>query len=137
MASLRSKHLARRRALLKRSAAVALLGSGTAAMSGKLQLMSAAMAQSSDYANLSDYKALVCVFLYGGADSFNMFVPTNDDEYARYANSRSELAVAKDSLLTTNGPLGFHPAMPRLHELYGNSGGAGTNTGNPLRATMC
>jgi len=135
MPSLRSKHHARRRELLKRSATVALLGSGTAAMSGKLQLMSAAMAQSSAYANLNDYKSLVCVFLYGGADSFSMFVPTDDDAYARYASSRAELAVPKDSLLNTNGPLGFHPRLARLHELYGDAAGSGdvalvANVGN-------
>jgi len=87
-------------------------------MSGKLQLMSAAMAQSSDYANLNDYKALVCVFLYGGADSFSMFVPTEANAYNRYASSRAELAVPQSSLLFTNGELGFHPRLSRLHELY-------------------
>ena len=27
------------------------------------------------------YKALVCIFLNGGADSFNMLVPTDDNKY--------------------------------------------------------
>ncbi len=114
----RSKAQTLRREFLKQSACVALLGSGTAAMSGKLQLMSSAMAQSSAYAGLSDYKALVCVFLYGGADSFSMFVPTDDVAYNEYASSRAALAIPQDSLLSTAGPLGFHSKLSRLHGLY-------------------
>ena len=131
MTQFRSKQQAQRRQFLKQSACVALLGSGTAAMSGKLQLMSSAMAQSSNYADLQDYKALVCVFLYGGADSFSMFVPTEDDAYNRYAASRSSLAIAQDSLLPTSAPLGFHPLLPRLHGLYqGGDAALLSNVGN-------
>ena len=32
-----------------------------------------------------DYRALVCVFLHGGNDSFNMLVPNTDAEYNAYA----------------------------------------------------
>ncbi len=118
MSNLRSKYQDRRREFLKQGACVALLGSGTAAMSGKLQLISSAMAQSSGYSDLTDYKALVCVFLYGGADSFSMFVPTSDAEYNQYAASRSSLSVPQRDILGTDSALGFHPSLSRLHSLY-------------------
>ncbi|HSI60067.1 MAG TPA: hypothetical protein VLA16_21095, partial [Ideonella sp.] len=31
-----------------------------------------------------DYKALVCVFLYGGNDGLNTVVPTDNARYAQY-----------------------------------------------------
>ena len=47
----------------------------------------------------TDYKALVCLFLAGGNDSFNMLVPTTSAEYAAYAKVRGNLALARDTLL--------------------------------------
>ena len=71
-----------------------------------------------------DYKALVCLFLAGGNDSFNMLVPTSAGEYAAYAKARSGLALATDSLLgitpTNLGgrTFGLHPSMPELRDLF-------------------
>ena len=45
-------------------------------------------AQSSGLSGFSDYKALVCVFLAGGNDGWNMVVPTNTAEYNAYNASR-------------------------------------------------
>lgn len=74
--------------------------------------------------HLTDYKALVCVFLHGGNDAFNLIVPTDTDGYAEYANSRQNLAVAKNTLLPIN-PLtsdarsyGMHPQSAQLHSLF-------------------
>ena len=50
-------------------------------------------------AGFADYKALVCVFLFGGNDSFNMVVPRSNAEYNLYAASRQNLAIAQTSLL--------------------------------------
>ncbi|MFC3093444.1 DUF1501 domain-containing protein [Alteromonas sediminis] len=58
------------------------------------------MAQSS--ARFEDNKALVCVFLYGGNDSYNMLVPTDTAEYATYQGVRQNLAYARDALLPLN-----------------------------------
>jgi uncharacterized protein (DUF1501 family) len=75
-------------------------------------------------AAFTDYKALVCVFLFGGNDSFNMVVPRSDAEYAVYANSRQNLAVARDVLLpiqpvTNDGALyGLHPLMTGIRDLF-------------------
>ena len=51
-----------------------------------------------------DYRALVCVFLFGGNDSFNMLVPRRDAEYNVYAQSRQNLAVARADLLPDHTP---------------------------------
>ena len=71
-----------------------------------------------------DYKALVCVLLAGGNDSYNMLVPRGDGEYAQYANIRSNQAIPQEDLLAIN-PLtsdgkeyGLHPAMTGLQQLF-------------------
>lgn len=116
----RRKARQQRRHFLKQCAAVSLLGSGGAAMNGKLSMIGSALAASSDYAALSDYKALVCVFLYGGSDSFSMFLPTDKSGYDNYAANRGTLAVPKEDLLvdSPSSPIGFHPLLPELHSLY-------------------
>lgn len=71
-----------------------------------------------------DYKALVCVFLFGGNDSFNMVVPRSTAEYDVYAAARQNLAVARDVLLpiqplTNDGAqYGLHPGMPGIRDLF-------------------
>ncbi|MEM6571881.1 MAG: DUF1501 domain-containing protein, partial [Planctomycetota bacterium] len=72
----------------------------------------------------SDYKALVCVFLYGGADTFNVLVPTSAAEYGVYAASRGDLAEAQGSLLpitplTPDGATyGVHGQMPAVQQMF-------------------
>jgi len=72
----------------------------------------------------ADFKALVCVFLYGGNDSFNMVAPRSDAQYADYATARQNLAIAQASLLpitaaTPDGALyGLHPAMTALQSRF-------------------
>lgn len=70
----------------------------------------------------SDYKALVCVFLFGGNDSWSMVVPRSGAEYDTYAASRRNLAISRDTLLPIT-PLdgtdfGMHPSMPGLAGLF-------------------
>ena len=72
-----------------------------------------------------DYKALVCVFLFGGNDSYNMVVPNTAAEYNAYAASRQNLAIAQQDLLPINpvsqagaNPFGFHPSMPGMQGLF-------------------
>jgi uncharacterized protein (DUF1501 family) len=50
-------------------------------------------------APFDDYRALVCVFLFGGNDSFNMLVPRSDAEYDVYQTSRQNLAIAQEDRL--------------------------------------
>jgi uncharacterized protein (DUF1501 family) len=81
-------------------------------------------AQMSGGGDFTDYKALVCLFLFGGNDSWNMVVPASQAEYNVYAASRQNLAVARDALIPVS-PLGlapqsfgFHPSMVALAALF-------------------
>jgi len=47
-----------------------------------------------------DYKAIVCVLLEGGCDSFNMVVPTNSSAYADYKTIRGDIAVNQSDLIS-------------------------------------
>jgi uncharacterized protein (DUF1501 family) len=74
-----------------------------------------------------EYRALVCVFLAGGNDSFNMLAPVDPEGYAQYAQARSSVAVQEDQLLPLPGnlpdgrQLGVHQSLPALRDLYANS----------------
>jgi uncharacterized protein (DUF1501 family) len=77
-------------------------------------------------ATANDYKALLCVFMYGGSDSNNMVVPIDSAGYADYHKTRSSLALPLGGLhpLNASGGApthGLHPALPGLQALY-NSG---------------
>jgi uncharacterized protein (DUF1501 family) len=68
-------------------------------------------------AQASGYRALVCIFLYGGNDGVNTVVPT-DARYAAYSAVRGNLAIPRASLLPIgNSAFGLHPAMSALASL--------------------
>ena len=75
-------------------------------------------------ASANDYKALVCIFLYGGNDANNMIVPLDTAGYANYAQTRSYLALPQAQLLPLNvagggaPQYGLHPALPGLASLW-------------------
>jgi uncharacterized protein (DUF1501 family) len=70
-----------------------------------------------------DYKALVCIFMFGGNDGNNMIVPT-DARYANYAKARSILALPQAQLLPLQSAgqsiYGLHPNMPEMQGLFNN-----------------
>jgi len=109
-----------RRQFLKQGAYAALMGAGGAAVSGKMSLLGSALAAQGDYANLPGYKALVCVFLYGGSDSFNLFVPFEPDIYSDYAASRGPLlTMERAELLADNAQsVLFNPNFINLKNSY-------------------
>ena len=88
------------------------------------------------------YKALVCLFLSGGNDSYNMLVPRHADAYNEYAAVRTGLALPVGDLLpiTSTGQaytdFGIHPNLPYLQTLY-NAGNAAfvTNVGTLVEPT--
>jgi len=113
-------NLQQRRQFLKKFATVSLLGSGHFAMNGKMSLVGSALAASGAYTGLTDYKALVCVFLYGGSDSFNMFLPADGNLLASYQSSRGALGIDASSMLSVGGgsDVQFNAQLPNLHSLY-------------------
>jgi uncharacterized protein (DUF1501 family) len=115
---------ASRRLFLRHTAA--LSGMGMAApLALNLSAMGSAAAQSA-----TDYKALVCVFLYGGNDSMNMVLPTDTATWANYASVRNQapdsialMALGTPSLVSAaagtparlGGVLPIAPARPQGH----------------------
>lgn len=71
-----------------------------------------------------DYKAMVCVLLGGGNDSYNMLIPKGNAEYNEYATSRSNLAIPQNNILqinpnTSDGrTFGLHPSMGDMQQLF-------------------
>ena len=97
-------------------------GCAAAAASGAAALIGDAQAEVP--AGESEYRALVCVVLGGGADSFNMLVPTDTPSYRLYAERRGNLALNRDDLLSLSGgdrdgrSYGLHQGMREVHSLY-------------------
>jgi len=83
---------AARRVFLKRASLLSL-AAGATPWAMTLAAMGEAAAQTAD-----DYKALVCVFLYGGNDYANTLVPYDSASHAAYSSLRSNIALARDSL---------------------------------------
>lgn len=72
----------------------------------------------------SDYRALVCVFLYGGNDGNNTVVPMDTAGYAAYAKARGVagaggLSLTQSQLQPLGGTtLGLHPALAPLAQIW-------------------
>lgn len=111
-----------RRAFMRRAAQLGSLGAA-APMLGSLGLISEAAAAETS----SDYKALVCVFLYGGNDYANTVVPFDRENHAAYARIRPNLALSRSQLyqrvLNAENDLGgrqfaLNSALWPLHSLF-------------------
>ena len=79
--------------------------------------------ESAEAQAMGGYKALVCVFLFGGSDSNNMIIPFTD--YAQYAAMRtvaSNVAITQAQLLqfapSAGKTYGFHPSFAPLAPTY-------------------
>jgi uncharacterized protein (DUF1501 family) len=118
-----------RRAFLRRSAQLALAGT---ALPTAINL--AAIGEAAAFNAPSDsYKALVCVFLYGGNDYANTVVAYDQPTYDKYKAIRTNIALDRaalaPTLLTPITPLAdgrqyaLHPNMTKLAALF-NSGQA-------------
>jgi len=134
-----------RRKFIKDTLCAALGGASVYSALGQMQLLQAAT-RATSYA-FNDYKALVCVFLYGGNDSFNTVVPyTLSDYNSLYGvgGVRPNLALPRASLHALNATAtsgdgiqyALHPSMPELAALF-NGGQAAivANVGTLVRPT--
>lgn len=83
----------------------------------------AAMANSSVIQN-NNYKALVCILLGGGNDSFNMLMPKGGSPYQEYANARSNNTISSQSMLSLNvangdgKSYGLHPSLTNMNSMF-------------------
>lgn len=104
---------------------------GSAGLLSSLGLMAEASAQSA-----SDYKALVCIFLYGANDHYNTLIPYDDATHALYYNIRKGVAVngtpyegialarnwltgtALSTPLSGGRLMAVNPVMPEIKDLF-------------------
>ncbi len=120
-------HSHSRRAFLRRSAQLAFTG---VALPTALNLASMGEAAAFNAPDGS-YKALVCVFMYGGNDYANTVVPYDQASYDKYSSIRTGIALPRGDLnamvLEAAAPGGLqyalHPSMAGLRTLF-NSGQA-------------
>lgn len=125
-----------RRGFLTHSCSLGIASATVSSTLLQLGLSRSAAAQSAP-----GYRALVCILLAGGNDSYNMLVPADDDQFAEYRSIRADLALDRNSLLvlpgtTGNGrSYGLHPGMSELRSLF-TSGDAAmiANVGTLLEA---
>jgi uncharacterized protein (DUF1501 family) len=101
-----NKPNASRRHFLKTAAQYSVIGAG-APIALNMSLMSAASA-----ATATDYKALICLFMLGGNDSFNTLVATDPDSWAQYKRWRDSGSVplSLPAVGQPNGLIGITPA---------------------------
>jgi uncharacterized protein (DUF1501 family) len=84
-----------RRAFLQRASALGAMG-----VAAPMALNLAAAGEAAAF-DASDYKALVCVFLYGGNDYANTVVPYDLNNYGLYSGIRGSIALDRASLGAT------------------------------------
>jgi uncharacterized protein (DUF1501 family) len=84
-----------RRAFLQRASAVSMMGTAAPFVMNLAAMGEAAAATA------SDYKALVCVFLYGGNDYANTLVPYDGTQYGVYTAQRGPLGFTQAALAPT------------------------------------
>jgi len=117
-------NLVSRRAFMRQGVCAALGATGLLSTIANLRMLNAATSLQSDMAIDGDYKALVCLFLYGGNDANNMLIPIDETTYAAYAAARQVLALPRDLVLpitprTPDGrSYGLHPSMPEIQSLF-------------------
>ena len=139
-----------RRAFLRRTGQVGIMGGAASYALGL-----AGLGEAAAFSAGSDYKALVCVFLYGGNDHNSMLIPFDSANYARYAAIRggtgeagggltparadlaaTALALPQGQVLTNDITYALSSAMPRLKALYDARVMAPILNAGPLLAPM-
>ncbi|TRD12219.1 DUF1501 domain-containing protein [Erythrobacter insulae] len=118
-----------RRAFIRRSSQLAAMGAASSYAMGL-----AGLGEAAAFSNTGGYKALVCVFLYGGNDHSNTLIPFDAANYARYSSIRggggseqgggialaraalanTVLTTPDDQTLTDDITYALAPTMPRL-----------------------
>ena len=130
-------HLQTRRDFIRQAACATVGTLSVATTIRDLRFINTAVAQTS----LSDYKALVCIFMSGGNDSNNLIIPVGTD-YASYSSVRQNLALPETGVLPIT-PLnsdghtyGVHPKMTKVQQLFGEGKAAFLFNVGPLSYPM-
>lgn len=99
-------HSTNRRRLLRSIGAAAIGHGASAYFSGAA------------HAQASSFRALVCVFLYGGNDGINTLPPVDTEGYNLYSGVRKSLALARADIVQLNATHGLHPALAPLKAIW-------------------
>ena len=141
------KNASRRHFIQQAGAYTALAGAAGAPLALNLAALGTAAAQSA-----TDYKAIVCLFLFGGNDTFNMVLPTDTASWSAYTATRNQqpdpisllpFGTVADPTAAVGTPArlgGVLPIAPlnaqgrtyALHPLMGSLLPIFSNTSNPL-----
>ena len=136
----------KRRDFLRQLASSSIACATGSALFTQFGMIDAALAAQLDcpaYPPVDDYKALVCLFLLGGNDSFNLLIPSDTTRYATYAASRGAMAIAREQLVPitalgvpAGNAYGLHPSCPDLARVFDQGHGAFVvNVGTVLQPT--
>ena len=86
----------------------------------------------------TDYRALVCVFLFGGNDANNTLIPFDTNGYANYSSIRGPLTLPQSSLIQLAQAPNFalNPNVPDIAKLFDSKAAAlVTNVGTLIAPT--
>src|SRR5258706_9962478 len=95
---------ASRRLFLRQAGVLSTLGAAGTPLALDLAAVSSAAAQTA-----ADYKAIVCIFLFGGNDAINMVLPTDGASFTNYGTLRNQ---APDSIALLAPGVAANPAAP-------------------------
>ena len=99
-------------------------GLGVAAATASTTALTLGLTRSVAASTTDGYKALVCILLAGGNDSYNMLVPYDQDQYDEYSKIRSDLALGYDSLLPLSNKTeegrsyALHSGFDEIRQIY-------------------
>ncbi len=140
----------KRRDFLRNTICSTLACASGSALLTQLGMMNTALgATCPGYPPVTDYKALVCIFLTGGNDSYNLLIPRDTSRFNTYMASRGHqssggvgieqvdlLPITEKSPLVGGQTYGLHPNAPELASLF-NSGQLAfvANTGTLVQPT--
>ncbi len=104
---------------------------GALAFRGAMPALAVAAASTQIRAQSDDYKALVCIYLFGGNDGYNTLIPYETAAHAQYLQFRPEyvssdnrgLGLPRNAILplasgTGMPTMGLHPALANLQARY-------------------
>ena len=129
-------HQSSRRLFMRQASALSLAAGAGAPLALNLLAAGSAAAQSA-----GDYRAIVCLFMFGGNDTYNMVLPTDSASWTAYTAMRSSIALLPPGTPPTPGagagsaarlggvlpiapanPQGrtyaLHPLMTRLQSMF-------------------
>lgn len=135
---------ASRREFLRVSSAMSLVGAAGTPFALNLATMASAAAQTT----VNDYKAIVCLFMFGANDHANTVLATDSTSWTQYVNIRTTTdagSIALPAVGTLGGVLpitpvttqagrtfALHPNMPELKTLFDNKRAAIISNVGPL-----